>query len=88
MANSAVLVMDVQQNIVDVANGRSGNLPRLRQAMGGSRAASIPVLYVVIGLRRAVRKSGGGRLCVVHGNIPLPRSGSGFVHGPPDRTWR
>src|SRR5882757_8759732 len=51
MANSALLVMDVQQAIVDIADDGSGYLPRLRKAIDGARAAGIPVIYVVIGLR-------------------------------------
>jgi nicotinamidase-related amidase len=51
MANSALLVMDVQRDIVDVADDGSGYLPRLRRAIEGARAAGIPVIYVVIGLR-------------------------------------
>ena len=51
MANSALLVMDVQRDIVAVADDGSGYLPRLRRAIEGARAAGIPVMYVVIGLR-------------------------------------
>ncbi|MFD5396530.1 cysteine hydrolase family protein [Streptomyces sp. NPDC127097] len=51
MAKSALLVMDVQQDIVDIADDGSGYLPRLRSAIDGARAAGIPVIYVVIGLR-------------------------------------
>ncbi|MFC4472431.1 cysteine hydrolase family protein [Streptomyces xiangluensis] len=51
MANSALLVMDVQQHMVDVADDGSGYLPRLHRAIDGARAAGIPVIYVVIGLR-------------------------------------
>lgn len=51
MANSALLVMDVQQDIVDIADDGSGYLPRLRKAIDGARAAGLPVIYVVIGLR-------------------------------------
>src|SRR5882757_8027825 len=51
MANSALLVMDVQQAIVDIADDGSGYLPSLRKAIDGARAAGIPVIYVVIGLR-------------------------------------
>jgi len=51
MANSALLVMDVQRDIVNIADDGSGYLPRLRKAIDGARAAGIPVIYVVIGLR-------------------------------------
>ena len=51
MANSALLVMDVQRDIVAVADDGSGYLPRLRKAIDGARAAGIPVIYVAIGLR-------------------------------------
>ncbi|MEU2789218.1 isochorismatase family cysteine hydrolase [Streptomyces sp. NPDC007100] len=48
---SALLVMDVQQAIVDIADDGSGYLPRLRTAIDGARAAGLPVIYVVIALR-------------------------------------
>lgn len=51
MANRALLVMDVRRDVVDVSDGRSGYLPRLRRAMDGARAASLPVIYMVIGSR-------------------------------------
>ncbi|MCX4616601.1 MULTISPECIES: cysteine hydrolase family protein [Streptomyces] len=51
MANSALLVMDVQRDIVGIADDGSGYLPRLRNAIEGARAAGIPVIYVVIELR-------------------------------------
>jgi nicotinamidase-related amidase len=51
MANSALLVMDVQRNIVAIADDGSGYLPRLRKAIDGARTTGIPVIYVVIGLR-------------------------------------
>lgn len=49
--NSALLVMDVQREIVDLADDGSGYLPRLRRAIDGARAADIPVIYVAIALR-------------------------------------
>jgi nicotinamidase-related amidase len=49
--SSALLVMDVQRAIVDIADDGSGYLPRLRGAIDGARAAGIPVIYVVIALR-------------------------------------
>ncbi|MFD8233549.1 cysteine hydrolase family protein [Streptomyces sp. NPDC059696] len=49
--SSALLVMDVQQGIVDIADDGSGYVPRLRRAIDGARAAGIPVIYVVIALR-------------------------------------
>jgi nicotinamidase-related amidase len=51
MAKSALLVMDVQRAIVDIADDGSGYLPRLCRAVDGARAAGIPVIYVVVGLR-------------------------------------
>ncbi|MCX4769043.1 cysteine hydrolase [Streptomyces sp. NBC_01260] len=51
MANSALLVMDVQRDIVDIADDGSGYLPRLSRAIDGARAAGIPVIYVAIALR-------------------------------------
>ncbi|MFE9118183.1 cysteine hydrolase family protein [Streptomyces sp. NPDC007172] len=49
--NSALLVMDVQRDVVAIADDGSGYLPRLRRAIDGARAAGIPVIYVVMGLR-------------------------------------
>ncbi|WP_327706878.1 isochorismatase family cysteine hydrolase [Streptomyces decoyicus] len=49
--SSALLVMDVQRDIVDIVDDDSGYLPGLRRAIGGARAANIPVIYVVIALR-------------------------------------
>ncbi len=51
MASSALLVMDVQRDIVAMADDGSGYLPRLRRAIDGARLVDIPVIYVVIGLR-------------------------------------
>ncbi|MER5252203.1 MULTISPECIES: isochorismatase family cysteine hydrolase [unclassified Streptomyces] len=51
MENSALLVMDVQRDVVDLADDGSGYLPRLRRAIDGARAADIPVIYVVMELR-------------------------------------
>ncbi|WP_172383033.1 cysteine hydrolase family protein [Streptomyces sp. MNP-20] len=66
MANSALLVMDVQRDVVDIAHGRgafaagaygggagdsSEYLSRLGKAIDGARAVGIPVIYVVMGLR-------------------------------------
>jgi len=58
MANSALLVMDVQRDIVDRADDGSGFLPRLRKAVDATRAAGIPVIYVAIGLRPGPRDGG------------------------------
>ncbi|MFG3284502.1 cysteine hydrolase family protein [Streptomyces sp. NPDC048111] len=52
MANRALLVMDVQRDVVAIADDGSGYLSRLRRAIDGGRAAGIPVIYVVMGLRR------------------------------------
>lgn len=54
MASSALLVMDVQRDIVAMADDGSGYLPRLRRAIDGARLVDIPVIYVVIGLRPGV----------------------------------
>jgi nicotinamidase-related amidase len=51
MTNRALLVMDVQREIVDLVDGGSELLPRLRRAIAGARAADIPVIYVAIALR-------------------------------------
>jgi nicotinamidase-related amidase len=50
MANSALLVMDIQRAIVDRFED-AGYLPHLRGAVDAARAASLPVIYVVIGFR-------------------------------------
>ncbi|MFF4183526.1 cysteine hydrolase family protein [Streptomyces sp. NPDC001691] len=52
MGNSALLVMDVQRDIVELADQEgSGYLPGVRRAIDGARAAGLPVIYVVIALR-------------------------------------
>ncbi|MGW6543354.1 cysteine hydrolase family protein [Streptomyces massasporeus] len=51
MGNSALLVMDVQQDVVAIADDGSGYLPRLRRAIDGARAAGIVVIYVKMALR-------------------------------------
>ncbi|NJQ01767.1 cysteine hydrolase family protein [Streptomyces zingiberis] len=51
MTNSALLVMDVQRDIVALVDDGSGYLPRLRGAIDGARAAGVPVIHVVLGLR-------------------------------------
>jgi nicotinamidase-related amidase len=51
MAQSALLVMDVQRGIVDRVTGDDGYLPRLRTAIDAAHAADIPVIYVVVGFR-------------------------------------
>ncbi|GES33166.1 isochorismatase family cysteine hydrolase [Streptomyces angustmyceticus] len=51
MAHRALLVMDVQRDIVDIVDADSAYLTRLRRAIDGARAADIPVIHVVIGLR-------------------------------------
>ncbi|MEV8047548.1 cysteine hydrolase family protein [Streptomyces griseoluteus] len=51
MTSSALLVMDVQRDVVALADDGSGYLLRLRGAIDGARAAGIPVIYVVMGLR-------------------------------------
>ncbi|MGV9280883.1 cysteine hydrolase family protein [Streptomyces sp. NPDC003730] len=48
---TALLVMDVQRDVVAVADDGSGYLTRLRRAIDGARAAGIPVIYMVMGLR-------------------------------------
>ncbi|MFE0171289.1 cysteine hydrolase family protein [Streptomyces sp. NPDC059002] len=51
MVHNALLVMDVQRDIVDIADDGSGYLSRLGKAIEGARAAGIPVIYVVIAVR-------------------------------------
>ena len=51
MADSALLVMDVQRSVVDRFADDSGYLPRLRAAVDAARAAGIPVIHVVVGFR-------------------------------------
>ncbi|KUL38887.1 isochorismatase [Streptomyces sp. NRRL F-4489] len=48
---SALLVMDVQQAIVDIAGADAAYLSRVRRAIDAARAADMPVIYVVIGFR-------------------------------------
>jgi len=51
MTTSALLVMNVQRDIVEVAGADAGYLARLRRAIDAARAAGVPVIHVVIGLR-------------------------------------
>ncbi len=50
MADSALLVMDVQRAVVDLYPG-PGYLPRLHTAIAAARAAGLPVIYVAVGFR-------------------------------------
>ncbi|HEU5332638.1 MAG TPA: isochorismatase family cysteine hydrolase [Actinocrinis sp.] len=50
MANSALLVMDVQQIIVDRFDA-AAYLPRVREAIDAARGAGMPVVYVMVGFR-------------------------------------
>ncbi|MFD0024074.1 cysteine hydrolase family protein [Streptomyces sp. NPDC058382] len=50
MADTALLVMDVQRDIVDIVGGDPGYLPRLGRAIEGARAAGVHVIYVTIAL--------------------------------------
>lgn len=50
-ANSALLVMDIQRDVVRIADDGSGYQARLKGAIAGARAAGIPVVYVVMRLR-------------------------------------
>jgi nicotinamidase-related amidase len=58
MANSALLVMDVQRNVVGIADDGSGYLGRLRRAIDGARAVGIPVIYVVMRLQASHPQAG------------------------------
>jgi nicotinamidase-related amidase len=51
MADNALLVMDVQQNIVSRFVQDTGYLPRLGEAIDAARTAGVPVIYVVVGFR-------------------------------------
>jgi nicotinamidase-related amidase len=52
MTNSALLVMDVQNGIVDrVADESEALLETLGQAIAGARAAGVPVIYVRVAFR-------------------------------------
>lgn len=83
MGNTALLVMDVQQGIVDRFSGEDpGYLSRLGRAIDAARAAGIPVIYVVVGFRAghpevSARNKGFGALA---SGAP---SGGGFADGDP-----
>lgn len=51
MANSALLVMDVQVGIVRRFSQDTDYLPRLRRAIDVAHAANIPVVFVRVGFR-------------------------------------
>jgi len=52
MDASALLVMDVQRDIVERFAEGDDYLPRLSRAIEVARATGIPVIYVVVGFRR------------------------------------
>ncbi|MCS0637330.1 cysteine hydrolase [Streptomyces sp. LP05-1] len=54
MARTALLVMDIQREIVELTGAGAGCLPRLREAVEGARAAGVPVIHVRVGLRPGV----------------------------------
>lgn len=58
MTKAALLVMDIQRDVVDIADDGSGYLQRLRRAIDGARAAEIPVIYVVMQLRAGEPQAG------------------------------
>jgi nicotinamidase-related amidase len=51
MTSTALLVMDVQQDIVDRFGGENEYLPRLATAVQAGRDAGIRIIYVVVGFR-------------------------------------
>jgi nicotinamidase-related amidase len=51
VANTALLVMDIQRSIVDRFDSDPDYLPRLRDAIHKARSAGLPVMYVVVGFR-------------------------------------
>ena len=51
MTSTALLVMDVQQDIVDRFGGDNEYLPRLATAVQAGRDAGIRIIYVVVGFR-------------------------------------
>ena len=51
MASTALLVMDVQGNIVERFAGDTEYLPRLASAIEAARGAGIPVIYVTVAFR-------------------------------------
>ncbi|MFI0898341.1 cysteine hydrolase family protein [Streptomyces sp. NPDC020983] len=50
MAGSALLVMDVQRDVVETVGAGPAYLERLRRAIEGARAVGVPVIYVVMRL--------------------------------------
>jgi nicotinamidase-related amidase len=51
MTSTALLVMDVQQDIVDRFGGENEYLPRLATAVQAGRDAGIRIIYMVVGFR-------------------------------------
>jgi len=51
VASTALLVMDVQGNIVERFAGDTEYLPRLASAIAAARGAGIPVIYVTVAFR-------------------------------------
>ncbi|MET7801977.1 cysteine hydrolase family protein [Streptomyces decoyicus] len=76
--SSALLVMDVQRDIVDLVDDGSGYLPGLRRAIDGAREANFPVIYVVIALRAGFPEVGTHNRALT----AIARAGL-FVEGAP-----
>jgi nicotinamidase-related amidase len=51
VTSTALLVMDVQGDIVERFSGDAGYLPRLASAVEAARGAGIPVIYVTVAFR-------------------------------------
>ncbi|POX47934.1 cysteine hydrolase family protein [Streptomyces sp. Ru72] len=78
MADSALLVMDVQRSIVDRFDDDSGYLTRLRGAVDAARAAGIRVIYVVVGFR-----AGHPEISVRNKTFGAAARSGGFAEGDP-----
>ena len=82
MANSALLVMDVQQVVVD-RYPDPAYLPRLRTAIDAARAAGTPVIYVMVEFRPgypevSTRNKMFGRLAT--GAMPMSSGDATRIH--------
>jgi nicotinamidase-related amidase len=51
MTSTALLIMDVQQDIVGRFDGDEGYLARLATTISAARGAGIGVIYVTVGFR-------------------------------------
>lgn len=79
MANTALLLMDLQRRMVGMV-GDDGYLPRVQDAAGAARTAGLPVIHVAVGFRAGHHEI--DRRNAAFGQIPE----GAFTDADPDAT--